>query len=505
MSIWGPNISRVKDLSAGTVESESTFRGYELINPAFTQASVALLERMGVAELLSRGAILTAYEQRARATNTRYLQAALDWLTVQGFLEGGEERSVYRVTESGRDLLSQASIIRRTVDTYTQIKDVMKWEAGISDLYPGTFLEPVDHSPEGITNFWAGVAPVAASFAHEAYVPSGEHQGQRAGEVLRSGHALLTKDLCDGLIRRNRLLFMDVLRDIGVLDKTEQDGYVATERGKKLLQLGGYAELTLSYYEMLQHLYPLMRGEETYGLEGTVHRDPELNARASNGIITIKVAPYLVNSLSSHEVLRDALNGGGAYIDYGSGGADMLMQAAENGPDTLGQLYGIDINPRTNDEARKILDEKGMNGRVELVTGSIVDEESLREVAEQMKARGIQSGVASINFILHDIGPELAKVFLKAHATVFPQVPLMVTETLRMPLDVCRAYPNYQQSSFQFMHTASGQHLYSEQELRDLLGHCGYDIKTEKVHSSMPNVDGTERLSTIVTWITSPR
>lgn len=498
MTMSGPHTLELQESGVTTSEKKPRFRGYEMINPAFTQASVALLESIDIAGRLAGGDAITAYEQRSRAVEPRYLQVVLDWLTIQGYLDGGEERCVYRATEKGRELLQQSPIIKRTVDTYTRIKDVMKWEAGVSDTYESAVLAPVEKSPEGISHFLTALVPAAVSFVHEAYLVDGDHHGKQAGAVLQAGHAVAPNDFGAS---QNRSTFLQALRDVGVLNVTEDGAYIATERGKKLLQLGGYAELTLSYYEMLQKLHPLMKGEETYGLEGTVNRDPELNARASNGILTIKVAPYIVESLSMIHALSSALHGGGAYIDYGSGGADMLMQVADQGPDTVQRLYGIDINPRTNEEAKKLLNEKGFNGRIELMTGSITDEECLKKVMEQMKAQGLDSGVASINFILHDIGPELSKQFLAAHAEIFPHVPLMITETLWMPLEVCRAYPNYQQSSFQFMHPASGQHLYSEEELRKLLDDCGYSLEAEKVHSSMPSLDGTERLSTIVTWI----
>ena len=496
------NTLELRESGIITPEKQSRFRGYEMINPVFTQASVALLERIGIAGRLAGGDAITAYEQRNRAVEPRYLQVVFDWLTIQGYLDGGEERCAYRATEKGRELLQQAPIIQQTVDTYTQIKDAMKWEAGVSDTYDPGVLAPVENTPEGTSHFLTALVPAAVSFVHELSLVDGDYSGKQAGEVLQSGHAVASKDFG---VSQNRSIFLQTLQDVGVFDVTEDGSYIATERGKKVLQLGGYAELTLSYYEMFQELHPLMKGEETYGLEGTINRDAELNARASNGILTIKVAPHIVDSLSMSHALNSVLHDGGAYIDYGSGGADMLMQVAEQGPDTIQRLYGIDINPRTNQEAKKLLNEKGLNERIALMTGSITDEECLRKVMEQMKHEGLDSGVASINFILHDIGPDLSKKFLAAHAKVFPKVPLMITETLWMPLEVCRAYPNYQQSSFQFMHPASGQHLYSEKELRELLDECGYFIEGEKVHSSMPSLDGEERLSTIVTWIAKAR
>ena len=181
------------------------------------------------------------------------------------------------------------------------------------------------------------------------------------------------------------------------------------------------------------------------------------------------------------------------------------MQVAENGPDTIQKFFGIDINPATNEEARRLLAEAGIADKTHLISGSITDPESLKAVQREMTNGKQMRAVASINFILHDIGPDLSRQFLKNHAQFFPNTPLIITETLRMPSEVLRAHPHYQAASFQYMHKASGQHLYDEAELRALLKECDYTIEHEQVHSSMPSEknDGS-RLNTIVTYIGKP-
>ncbi len=476
------------------------FRGYELINPAFTNASVALLQRLGLADTLARGNNLAPERATGYMIEPRYPQAALEWLQIQGCLrENGQGLSP---TERGQALFQRAPEIKELVDIYGIIKNVVKWETGIGKNGEGKDIdlggELSAHSDKQAVRD-AMVVP-AISYLHEI----SKRVDIKAGDKSSEGHIFTISDLCAGQISMNRMHFIAALESVGALEQVVLGEFTVGERGKKMLKLGGYAELALSYYDMLEDMEPLTKGEETYGLDGTVNRDAELNAHASNGIINVRVAPHLVKSLNQNEVLAEALQGGGAYIDYGSGGADMLMQVAEKGPEAVRNLYGIDINPRTNEAAQKLLSKKSLMDRIKLVTGSITDAASLKEVRDRMQADGLENGVASINFILHDVGPKLSSDFLRAHATTFPDMPLVVTETLRMPMNVCIAHPNYQAASFQFMHDASGQHLYTEQELMALLEENGFQIMSKHKHSSMPNADRSDRLSTIVSWITKP-
>jgi predicted O-methyltransferase YrrM len=255
---------------------------------------------------------------------------------------------------------------------------------------------------------------------------------------------------------------------------------------------------------MIHELYYLLTGEVRYGLNADIFRDAKLNAHASNGILDVRVAPFIVDMILEGKIKSDdikfleRLKTTDALIDYGSGGGDMLMRAAK-----VGNLIGIDVNPGANRAAAEVLKSKGLSGKSQLITGSIADDDAmaLSTAKEKMDTKGVKNPVATINFILHDIGPNLSKQFLANHAEVFGSTPLIITETFRMPPEVLRAHPNHQAASFQFMHKASGQNLYTEYELRELLESCGYKVAFTQSHSSMPNADETERLTTIATWI----
>jgi len=164
----------------------------------------------------------------------------------------------------------------------------------------------------------------------------------------------------------------------------------------------------------------------------------------------------------------------------------------------------VEINPKTNKLAREIVDKKRLNYNVDLITGSIVDLDTFVALKEHIDQDDVEGAVASINFILHDIGPQMSSEFLKYHASFFPKVPLVITETFKVPMSVLRAHPDYQAASFYFMHDASGQHLYTEDELETLLQGCGYEILNKHTHSTIPNEDNSEQLPYIATWVTRP-
>jgi hypothetical protein len=482
-------------------QGQNSFRGYELLNAPFTHASVALMDRLEVSQLLAMGEGVDLQNGKGKAEESRYLNAALDWLFIHGYVDFVEGKEKLRPTAKGKGIFEYAALITRSVTTYSKIKNAMKWDVGLmngkrgelNDLTYGYWRkEPLIEAMVPVATAYSGLAPA--------------RNGVTIAKSLLEKGSVSDGDVFDPDISnrnfKNRSGFMQVLLEAEVVAPSgDRNHYLITQKGRKLLELNGYAQLVVSYYDMLEKLYSLHTGEDSYGMNGTVNRDAEINAHASNGILSVRVAPYLVGALQENPLLKETVNGNAAFLDYGSGGADMLMQAAARGPASLRHFYGIDINPKTVSEASKILEENGMADRVSLVTGSITDKESLEAVSRKMKKDGLAKGVATINFILHDIGHDKSADFLRYHAQVFGNMPLMITETLRMPLDVCRANPNYQAPSFQFMHDASGQQLFEEWQLRKLLGDSGYEIVTEKTHSSMPDATGSKKMPTIITWM----
>lgn len=491
--------------SAQEPSAEPRKRGYPWVHPAIEMASVHLLSRLGVSNAFLR------QEKVDFATylmgsgkdpeGRRYLQAALDFLDTQHFLREAEDGNYVGFREL-RYTLQKQDIIGRIVDTYAGIVKVMEDSLGLEDESG----ERTRVAPQGVSQlfnvasgdqrfdncFRMASIPAAATFFHETGL----------SRPLANGESIKPEDIAHETRRAYAEVFFEFFRRLEILE-TDGTHVKTTDRGSSLFKLGSYPELILSYYDMLANLDHLRRGEVRYGFEKDIYRHGEFNARASNGMTAQCVAPYIVDATSTIPVLQEKMAGGGVYIDYGSGGGDMLVRMAQaKETSEMPHLFGIDFNHRATSTAARIVRERGLNDRVHLTTGSILDAVTLQCVAEEIRGRGFEGRViASINAILHDIGSIASKEFLRLHARVFGDAPLIVTEILRMPMAVIRRYPDYQAASFQFFHDASGQQLYQEEELAGLLYGCGYEILEQKVHASMPGERGGERLNTIVTWV----
>ena len=202
--------------------------------------------------------------------------------------------------------------------------------------------------------------------------------------------------------------------------------------------------------------------------------------------------------------LRDRISGGGAFIDFGSGGGEALTSIAMHTDKSLvPKLFGIDKNPRALSVARNAAANKGLGERIDYTEGSIVDPLALRTLREKLSGGGhFEKTVASVNALLHDIGKRAAHQFLNLFAATFPGTPLIITEIPRISREALQAHPDYSAAAFQAMHHASGQELFTEQELEGLVQSCGFKIVSRQSHASMPGVTAEgERWNTAVSWI----
>lgn len=488
--------------------SEPKKRGYPLVHPPLMMAGIHLLEQMGCGDTFRRRETLNATPfligSGSDREGRRYFRATLDFLESQDLLR--EERDGRYLGFRGlRNRLKQSEVIERVVRNYEAIVGVMEGTLGFEGKEGDRITVTPEHVQEFFhreyrdRHFFEASLPAAATFFHETNL----------SQPLARGEAVKSDDIVDETRRVFAQTFFDLLKRMEILETDGADGthVRATPSGETLFKLGSYPELVLSYYGMFANLPRLMRGEIRYGLDKDIYRHGECNARASNGMTAQRVAPYIVDALSTVPVLQEKMSQGGVYVDYGSGGGEMLLRIAQaKTEDEVPHLFGIDFNPRAITAATKLAREAKLDDRIHLVNGSILDEATLQRVKDEIQTRGLTGRIiTSINAILHDIGPQASREFLKLHAKVFGDAPLIVTEILRMPLSVIRAHPDYQAASFQYMHDCSGQYLFQERELEGFLQSCGYQVLERKVHASMPGEREGERLNTIVTWIVQYR
>lgn len=488
------------------------YKGYEALNPAFVQASIALLARLN----LLGGGTINQNDITAAGPNLRYLQASLDCLEACGFLEkrGDNGEMFYEFTSRGMVLAEDSRPVTVAVDTYGQVMRIVKnvlGDDGPVEKFDTPDLLAKITGPQADRLCASWVVPAVTVLSGMAF-QGGRLDGENVAEALAEGKLVRLADLMclanltgspessfDPVIR----VFSRVLEEAGLLESVSGHPYYrATPEGRKVFAMGGYSELILSYFQMLKKMDRLTKGELTYGPDGDVGRDPKLNARASSRILEKRVAPYIGDILRDDSRLSERIDNG-ATIDFGSGGGEMVQRAADAGECLRLRIsYGMDVSAAANEEARSRLDMFGMARRTEIVEGSILNEKDLQGLADRISGAGIdlRNIVATINFILHDVGHKAAEAFLHNYAKIFGDAPLIVTETMKMSQEVLRAHPNYQATSFQFIHTASGQELFTEPEILALFERCGFRVLVRKVHSSMPGVNPGERHATIITF-----
>jgi len=466
------------------------FRGYEIFAPAMIMPAVVTLADFDPERRLEKGQGLEIKDPH------HIVKGCIDWLSSQGLLKVFDGQ--IKANEKGQTLFGLADAIKEYTSGYDSILAVL-------EVLLGWRERPVPHLPKIFENGSRfaidALIPAAVTFFHEC--PSGLNPEVSMGATLLAGETRLSKILPEALTSPEVKLFLEALKKRDLIQLRDDGRLLLSDRGKKVLTLGGFAELITSYYTTFPHLIELARGQLSYGLKGDIFRHAELNARASNGIIEIKVAPKIIELFREDKTLSETLeNFGGIGLDFGAGGGEMVQKFLKCG--NITKAYGMDINPATVKEARRLAARKGIPlERGEFLEGSIVDREFLADFKSRLGPETMP--VCTINFIMHDVGPELSRRFLKNFREVLGNAPLVITESFRVPLETMEDHPDQQASLFKFMHDLSGQHLFYKEEFEALLAAEGYEIKSEVSHSSMHWAKEDKRFKTIVTYVVQAR
>ncbi|MCH7806962.1 MAG: methyltransferase domain-containing protein [Proteobacteria bacterium] len=466
------------------------FRGYELFAPAMILPAVVNVADFDPERRLEKGQVLDIPDPH------HVVRGSIEWLSSQGLLKKID--GCLQASEKGKTLFGLASAIRDYTSQYEGILAALEvllgWRDGPVPALPKIFENGSRFAIDALI-------PPAVTFLHEC--PSRENPKVSAGALLLAGKTRLREILPEALGSREIRIFLSALSKRDLLQFRDDDRLGLTDKGKKVMVLGGFAGLITSYYTAYPHLTEMAKGQLSYGLRGDVFRHAELNARASNGIIEIKVAPKIIELFREDQTLSQTLaECGGIALDFGAGGGEMVQKFLKC--ENITKAYGMDINPATVKEARRLAARNGIpEERAEFLEGSIVD----RDFLEHFKS-GLGPGVkpvCTINFILHDVGPKLARRFLKNYREVLGDAPLVITESFRVPLKTMEDHPDQQASLFKFMHDLSGQHLYYKQEFEDILGSEGFETKSQVSHSSMHWAREDKRFKTIVTYVVQAR
>lgn len=470
------------------------FRGYEFLNTSMVLPAISCIASHFSLSALSDGERLSC-----DAKEEEVLTACIEWLFVQGVLKGSP--ADIEAGPAAKGLFQNIAAIEKVVAVYGELAELVEHLVGIRKYAPDGLSKRLARAlSDPITApYWIdALLPAALTFLHEC--PSGSNPAEAVGKaLLRNADADLMRLLPETLSEEAYGPLLTALIERGLLEDTARAKVRLTDKGRTLLKLGGYAELILSYYPVFYRLPELSLGTLEYGLGKDVNRAPELNARASNGIIEVRVAPAILVLLETNPLVRRTLaSHGGIAIDFGAGGGEMV-QAFLKCP-LVERGYGLDINPDAVDEAQKLAQKRGISKKnIKFLVGSIGD----RAAFEAFKF-GLLDGarpVCTINFILHDVDRKMARDFLHHYREVLTGSPLIITESFRVPLEAMLDHPNYQTPSFKFMHDISGQRLFYKEEFENLIKELGFQIIEEISHSSMFWKKENRKLTTIATYV----
>jgi hypothetical protein len=471
------------------------FRGYELLNPSMVLPAVVCVASHYSASALSSGGRLDRNPEEKRP-----LTACMEWLIAQGVLKG-HPSAVEASSSSAQKFFENIETIGEVVAAYGELAEFTEHLIGIRNSSPVGLCQRLmaGLSDTRTASYWIdALLPAALTFLHECPTRT-DPSVNMSKALIRDGEADLSRLLPETIDGDAIRPMLTVLTALELLEDMGGQKVRLTDKGSTLMKLSGYAELILSYYPAYCRLPELSQGLVEYGFGKDVSRAIELNVRASNGIINLRVAPAIVGLFESNPLVRQALtNHGGIAIDFGAGGGEMV-QAFLNSP-LVEQAYGLDVDPGAVEEARLLAHKRGIpKSNIRFLVGSIGD----RAPFEAFKS-GLVDGatpVGTINFILHDVEPQLARDFLRHYREVLTGSPLIITESFRVPLEAMVDHPNYQASSFKFMHDVSGQHLFYKDEFENLLQEMGFQIIEEVSHSSMFWEKEDQKLPTITTYV----
>lgn len=436
-----------------------------------------------------------------KSRNSSFLKAAADLLIAHGFLSTLDtgDGVFYMLTSKGEAYLENYGVVEAVHSTYAQVMATVEEVAGLES--------EVDAQPFSMKQYFDHEGPIEQTQLDAWLVPAlslleliKDNDGKSAASILVAGKPLDINalNLHSEEAREEFTAFMKILEVAGLLT-INQSGVCRPSQNRmkrRVFHLAGFSLLALSYYQVMQELDKLISGEKKYGLREDLYRQAEMNAHASNADMAIAVGPKLTNILNGTDQF-DGFEGEinpETIIDYGSGGGEVLMRFVDGVP-AIQKGYGIDFNPLTVNAAELIAEKRGFKDSIDYHHGSITEEEDLEAVKAAIEADGLKPGIANISAIMHDVGHKAAKKFLKLHAKVFGDTPLIITEAMRIPLDAKTARPDYRPTAFEFMHGISLQELFAESEMLQLLEKCGYKILGVKKYSSIPSADGEEKLT----------
>jgi len=224
------------------------FRGYELFAPAMLLPAVVNVADFDPERRLEKGGVLDIPGPH------HVLRGSIEWLHSQGILRLIDGQ--IQATEKGKTLFSLSGAIAEYTSRYDNIlatlEVLLSWREGPVPKLPGVFANGSRFAIDSLI-------PPAVTFLHEC--PSKKDPGITLSKALQSGQARLDDLLPEDIREADIAPFLAALKKRDLLQARRQGVISLTDRGRKVLGLGGFAELITSYYTAFGHLTGLANGK----------------------------------------------------------------------------------------------------------------------------------------------------------------------------------------------------------------------------------------------------
>lgn len=255
----------------------------------------------------------------------------------------------------------------------------------------------------------------------------------------------------------------DTLFALSILKKDGSD-YSLDLKGRILVEVArGWFDGVYGYEEVFHTLEALLRKEKVYGRDVT--RRSDFIARGSGEMEKWIYFPLAIDIINKNGFTR--------VLDLGCGDATFLTHLCESNDGITG--YGIDIAPEAIAEGEERVKQAGLQDRIHLF---VVDISELETAHEQL--RGVD--VATTFFVFHEVlfaGTDHLLQLLRSFKTLFPDIPLIVFETIRPTPEEMRRRPGMAVQYF-LQHDLTHQRPVGREGWKELFRTAGFNSIKER-------------------------
>jgi 2-ketoarginine methyltransferase len=297
-------------------------------------------------------------------------------------------------------------------------------------------------------------------------------------DALREGVTVGEASKLTRLSHRQVASLLETIRVEDIVD-LQDDRYVLTDFGRSVGDLRGHMNLIMRGYQgFFHHAEDLWRGKV----------DPEWRSMREVGIASAQISEYDTIPLVT-TLLHELYPAGSVVVDFGCGNALYLVKLCEQEPQLRG--IGIEADKALCAEAHRMISEKGLQTRVQIVNAMAQD--YVPEVEPDFIVFGFV-----LQELLEWIGVNSLERLLDTLGKRFPRTWFIVIEVDaagRERTDDMRNDPHMRgyYNPYYMLHDFTQQRLLTFDRWRELFRRVGFEIHRELPVDPAADATGLER------------